>query len=355
MLALLPHIDGISTIAKIAATAGRAFSSKPFQPRADPSDPAGGDAMNPDDKAQEEWKSVSIDLAMTAISDLLYYGLVIILPPLTYSAVYAPTPGIRGLIHDDPPGIVAECIGIISQRSPPPPTRPPPASNVPSTPADCPESSRASSSASKRPVSVTSHEPKTHSPLHQDLASASPAASATAEPRDSRLTHMDLIELYTSLRLGLSLKDWYVDLVAPSGDAGSAPVSSLAHAARKIDPRAFVAFGLAKRWLYRCQKVAALPLNAPRAVPFADATVVGTGSPASGGDAGYIPGLSKTPKRAKVKGGRDDAKEDDDAMNVRRFCDGQTSFDEMCTVLGIGETELLARLKAAGDVMVVSR
>ena len=101
-----------------------------------------------------------------------------------------------------------------------------------------------------------------------------------------------LVELYCSLKQGLSVRSWCLENAEVVG---------------VLDVRRFITFGVIKGILYRVHKYA-----------------VATGSIENAGE-------------------------------LEKFLDGTHCFDEICTELIIGERELLTRLKVLGDIQIIQR
>ena len=199
-------------------------------------------------------------LVKKAIKHLLYYNSLIMLDIFTFGAIYAPTAELASFVEDTE--MQEECRRYIML----------PDEDNPST---------------SNPESV---EPKL------------------------TMTGTELVELYCSLRQGLTVKSFYID-----------HADSLAN----IDIRRFITFGVIKGFLYRVHKYAIL-----------------LGKKHSSG----ISGKTKSVKGVEIKGG-DGAGE----FELKKWLDGTYCFDEICTELMISERELMGRLKGAGDVQVIHR
>lgn len=211
MLRILPHIDGVNSVAQIALRADADFK-----------------------------------LARKAIRHLLYYGCLILLDVFSFGAVYATTAEISQLVEDE--AMQEECARYVTW----------------------------------------------------------PTLGTEGMP----IGNTRLVELYLSLRQGLSVKNWCLE---------NKEVLS------GIDVRRFVTFGVVKGFLYRVHKYA-----------FA----MGKGR--------------KGDERREGRRGRHD-REKGDEKGLGRFLDGTHCFDEICTELMISEKELMEELRARGDVQVICR
>ena len=190
-------------------------------------------------------------LVRKAIAHLLYYGCVMLLDIFSFGASYAPTAEIGVFVGD--PEVQAECRRYVLL----PDTRLP-------------------------------HEP-----------------GRVLVADTEALDEMTLIEMYCSLRQGLSVKSWcmeHVDVV------------------RLVDIRRFITFGVIKGFLYRVHKYA-----------------IATGATSI---------LSQARERKGSKHGN---------KRLERFLDGNHCFDEICTELMISERDLLGKLKEIGDIQIIQK
>jgi len=186
------------------------------------------------------------ELVEKAIEHLLYYGCVTLLDVFSFGACYAPTAGIGTFVGDGE--LQEECRRFV---------------------------------------------------LHQD----DHGHGGTGD--EVIVDGMELVELYCSLKQGLTLRTWCMDHAEIMGI---------------IDVRRLITFGIIKGILYRVHKYA-----------------LATGP------------LHKI--RVTARGG--DSNEDD--LDLARFLDGTHCFDEMCTRFGISERELTGRLKAVGDIQIIQK
>lgn len=129
------------------------------------------------------------------------------------------------------------------------------------------------------------------SALVQD-ASLQEECQAYISYSNQRIPFPSLLQLYTSLTQGLTLKRWCMEN---------------AHRLKGIDVRRFVSFGIVKGFLYRSHKY---PVHSGR----------------------------------KVEG----------ALPLAKYLDGRHHFDEICTDLQVSERDVTAML-AGWDVQIVHR
>ncbi|KAL8635077.1 MAG: hypothetical protein Q9228_007395 [Teloschistes exilis] len=131
------------------------------------------------------------------------------------------------------------------------------------------------------------------------------------------ISGLQLVELYLALKQGQNVKSFYIEH---------------AETMDRIDVRRFITFGVIKGFLYRVHK-------------FAIAT----------NPAGRRKRDHKLRNRQKTKTAADDPDSDAHVVDLEQYLDGTHSFDEICTELMISEQELTGRLKAVGDVQIISR
>ncbi|MCJ1404317.1 Nitrogen permease regulator 2 [Xylographa trunciseda] len=216
MLLILPHINGVNSVKKIALLANADYK-----------------------------------LVRKAIAHLLYYGCVILLDIFNFGASYALTAELGAFAGN--PDVQEECRRYILL-----------------------------------PDTGILHEP----------------AAGMATEREA-LDGTKLVEMYCSLRQGLSVRSWcmeYEDVV------------------RAIDIRRFITFGVIKGFLYRVHK-------------YAIATAATSTFSHARENAGW------------EKGDRE----------LGRYLDGNHCFDEICTELMIDEQDLVEKLKGVGDVQIIQK
>ena len=135
----------------------------------------------------------------------------------------------------------------------------------------------------------------------------------------------ELAELYLSLRQGHSVKNWCIEH---------------ADAVAGIDVRRFITFGVIKGFLYRVHKYAIATSSRKLTKPSA---------------------IDRSKRREEEESKTTGTKVDPDGIghvddgDLARYLDGTHCFDEICTEMMVSEKELMARLKAWGDVQVICR
>ena len=155
--------------------------------------------------------------------------------------------------------------------------------------------------------------------IPQELAGVGGASRGKGEGKVG-ITGRELVELYASMRQGLSVKAWVAE--------------QRADLVRRIDVRRFVTYGVLKGILYRVHKW-----------PISDGGLLGRKGKGMGMAAAGRGGL----------GGTKQEEQDEEKGGLGKWLDGTHCFDEICTELMISEKELMARLKAWGDVQIISR
>ena len=144
------------------------------------------------------------------------------------------------------------------------------------------------------------------------LADTQQCATIRPEARQAQIDGARLLELYSSLKQGQSIKAWCME---------HADIVDI------IDVRRFITFGVIKGIVYRIHKY-----------------VTATSRSA---------GLSSTSGPGTVVGGK--VFGDDRRVELARFLDGTHCFDEICTELMLSEKELLRRLKDFNDVQIIQK
>ncbi|KAF2637407.1 nitrogen permease regulator 2 [Massarina eburnea CBS 473.64] len=295
------------------------------------------------------------DLSLTrkAIQHLVYYGCLVLLDVFSFGVVYAPTAEIGGFIVDEAVG--EECGRYVKTLG----------------------FGRGSVSTGVRDhddrMSVSSAASQ-HSETFSSASGSGTHATATVDGHISdedvpNIPHDTLIALYTSLRQGLTLRNWVLEnLSLLSG----------------IDVRRFITFGIIKGFLYRVHKYAiATSISLPPAPPTSLQSAVPSTAPSSTGykesDQSTIrghphsqhihhkPSFASTtvfgPGIGTEKRMDDVAKLDevfeiegrDKALPLIKFLDGMHCFDEICTELGMSEKVVEAKVRAMGEVQIFSK
>ncbi|KAJ5084756.1 Nitrogen permease regulator [Penicillium alfredii] len=330
-------------------------------------------------------------LTCRAIRHLLYYGCLFLLDIFSFSAVYAPTAQFSSTIASDE-AMQLECARYVNARfaphppmgprSPPPPTSA--TSGGPATLASpladpVPSISREDSRFDAEEIWPLMGEPEDSEPndnTKPDDAAESDASSVPAAPPEQSQSSdvvdgVGLVELYSGLKQGQSVKQWY---------------SHRSRELANIDIRRFITFGVIKGFLYRVHKYACatgLPAPPPRSSSFlpvagphlstgpSSRATTGTNTPytaSSVGDDGPLSAAERATSfhsgsrsgygPGSVPSGMWDDDDDDpiDERTLARYLDGTHSFDQICTELEISERELTARLKRyPGEVLIIHR
>ncbi|KAK8208642.1 nitrogen permease regulator 2 [Phyllosticta capitalensis] len=327
---ILPFIDGINSVASIAQLA-----------------------------------DTDLGLTRKAIQHLLYYDTVVLLDIFQFGATYAPTPVISHFFTDE--AALRECAQYV--RIP---------RFLDASIGDAAQGETKKEMGHSRKTSVGSNtattaigSPSQHSsPLYNRPNRSSTSgthvtnitgltANLVLAPNQPTVTHDTLIQLYSSLRQGVTLRSWVLE-----------NATILTH----IDVRRLITFGVIKGFLYRIHKYAITTSAGALAgttasydghdhlhgarwrghngyhSPYAATTVeeseaedtVGAPSGVGAAAGGTTAGTGRTAL------GRE--------LPLARYLDGLHCFDEICTELGMGEREVLAKMKKGfGDVLVVHR
>lgn len=238
-------------------------------------------------------------LVKKAIRHLLYYGCVLLLDIFSFSAVYAPTAEMADFVDNEE--MQVECVRYVALPA-----------------------------ADDDEYDVDSSFRQTQ---HGQLQGERP------------LNGTQLVELYSSLKQGQSVKNWYIDH---------------ADAVSKIDIRRFITFGVIKGFLYRVHKYAFAPSHSKSSskgpskanIERSRSQIRGVAEiKGKGGADGKGKGIAENKFKGIMEAG-DDTLEDEELM---KYLDGTHCFDEICTDLMISERELMGRLKGVGDVRVICR
>ncbi|KAK2736630.1 Nitrogen permease regulator 2 [Onygenales sp. PD_40] len=334
MQRIVPYINGVNSVRIIAALADTDFS-----------------------------------LTCNAIRHLLYYGCVFLLDIFSFTAIYAPTAQFSSTIPVDE-DMQRECARYVNTRFAPSITTPP--TLAPSTP------------------STTRSRPILHNDDYEDEDSIWPLVGSPANGRESSTSSrrrsnnivdgVGLVELYASLRQGLTVKQWYIE-----------HTRELAN----IDLRRFITFGVIKGFLYRVHKYAyatgypaakhqqqqyqqqqphrqhrySVPSSSSVSSSFARgksgsiADVQRSRRSVGSRDGGESVVVSPTSFGKAGDDGDEDAlgedEEEEDFVDDRtlgKYLDGTHCFDQICTELEVSEKELVARLRRYPcEVQVIDR
>lgn len=242
------------------------------------------------------------DLKLTrkCIRHLLYYGCVLLLDIFSFSAIYAPTAEFTTMIATDHE-MQAECAKYVNTIF---------------------EPARMENALGGIEVS---------SSFKSSSIAATTAATADDDfwPMTARGDVVDgpgIIQLYASLKQGLSVRDWYMQ-----------NTNMLAN----VDIRRFITFGIIKGFLYRVHRYAiqTTKLNTDNQHPSQHRSDRSTQKRLEHNSKGEVNSSHRF------------------SMPLTQFLDGTHSFDEICTYFEISEGELLQRLSdpRLGDVIVLCR
>ncbi|EZF24317.1 hypothetical protein H112_03183 [Trichophyton rubrum D6] len=333
-------------------------------------------------------------LTCRAIRHLIYYGCAFLLDIFSFSAIYAPTAEFSSTIVTDKK-MQCECARYVNIRFSPisessPVIRPTSTLGISSSASNL---QRASLSHSSHKVSVPNDDPWVeHDSIWPKIDTSIPSTSGEGSSKFNSRTIVDgvgLIELYSSLKQGQTVKQWYLK-----------HMRELAN----IDVRRFITFGVIKGFLYRVHKypfatgrviqnthqrrqsnhfpstfpIAGYSLGAATdrsAHPFTrdrlGSTAGGidplsTSKPLSKNTSTLSPRSRARNRRSlhryddEGNDGDDDGFGDDDSegeedgeagdygidnKTLAKYLDGTHCFDEICTELEVTDKELTARLK----------
>ncbi|KAF1954672.1 nitrogen permease regulator 2 [Byssothecium circinans] len=339
---ILPHINGINSVSHIAQLA-----------------------------------DTDLSLTRKAIQHLVYYSCLVLLDVFSFGAIYAPTAEIGGFVVDAEVGM--ECARYVCTRSMRWGHTSTPRISSSSSP---PREDRLSISSS---TNSDAFSPTSRSGSGSNSTTTIPNNPSVSAPDDDAPTipHDTLITLYTSLRQGLTLRNWVLEnLDLLSG----------------IDVRRFITFGIIKGFLYRVHKYAlatsisippapptslqsAAPSTAPSTAGYKDSdqatlrgghqpppshshlqhkpslastTVFGTGTGA--GSALGLGGAKENASERHVSAFEAlEHGEREQGLPLVRFLDGMHCFDEICVELGLSEGVVEGKVKGVGEVVVFAK
>jgi len=292
----------------------------------------------------------------------------VLLDIFNFSAVYAPTAEIGGFVMDE--GVKEECKRYVAvprmhwgSKS----------GNVKGGS----ESDRARSTDERSSVSSTTSQHSSTYSSHSAHVQPSDVDTSLPSSDPDPFTHETLITLYTSLRQGLTLRNWVLD---------NLPLLA------GIDIRRLITFGIIKGFLYRVHRYAvATSLNLPPAPPTSLQSGIPTPTTATSSNHAHkdsdtstlkghtqpqsiIPNhLHHKPSLASTTnlfspGAIAERKMEDltrldslvsdgpeGGLPLVKFLDGMHCFDEICTELGMNEKAVEGKIKGVGEVQVFSR
>ncbi len=284
---IIPHINGISSLARIAHLA-----------------------------------DTNLNLTRKAVAHLAYYNCVILLDIFQFGAIYAPTADFGTFVEGKE--LQVECARYVTiERSP---------LSLKSSPHYVDRKDRIADVLDQNSRNGDSDQgPTSHDP-------------AKAEEHTSML----LIQLYASLKQGLSLRNWCIE--------------NYDHIIN-IDVRRFITYGVIKGFLYRVHKYAiatgsaskrdaATKVGGTRYSKFDDTISENGPYLASIGDSTHetesgFPGSGRKGSMASATTSRE--------LALGRYLDGMHCFDQICTEMQLSERQVMTKLKAYGDVQIVYR
>lgn len=160
-----------------------------------------------------------------------------------------------------------------------------------------------------------------------------PAFPGSSNASDITIDGLKLVELYASLRQGQSLRAWCMER---------------ADVVRAIDVRRLITFGVIKGFLYRVHKYAY------------SVSVLAAGEDGDDADDGDGDNFNSNSNKASAGEDGNQRREQQQQQqqrqpDLRNCLDGTRAFDEICTMFGIGERELMRRLRAFGDVQIIHK
>jgi len=225
------------------------------------------------------------DLSLTrkAIAHLLYYRCVLLLDIFQFNAIYAPTAEIGAFVEDEE-----------------------------------------TQEEAVRYISIGHYRPFVD--LELDSSGKEKWTTWKSGQESSVIDKTTLVQLYTSLRQGLSLKNWCLE-----------------HSTKLkgIDVRRFITFGIIRGFLYRVHKYV-----------IADSAALGGEQEQAKNheDFGHVADPeSRRPSRAMSDMGKE-------TLPLAKFLDGMHCFDEICTELQLSEKKLLEKIRGTyGNVHIIHR
>jgi len=302
------------------------------------------------------------DLSLTrrAIQHLVYYGSLVLLDIFSFGAIYACTAEIGGFVVDDE--VKEECARYV--RVPRlrigSDTRTIRMSSETEHSHHDDEASRSSSAASQHSDAISST-------LRSSTLDGHTTSSKKEEDTDEwHIDHFTLVQLYTSLRQGLTLKNWVLDHL---------------ELLQGIDVRRLITFGIIKGFLYRVHKYAIATSTAmPPAPPTSLQTSAAT-STANLRDSEtatlrahhasqstnhpsfslHRPSVASTtslnpqsqtnnqPMQDAAPAFEANEQDRESGLPLLRFLNGMHSFDEICTELGLPEKVVEGKVRGMGE------
>lgn len=303
MTRILPHINGIRSVSRIAQVA-----------------------------------DTDLILTRKAIRHLVYYGCVLLLDIFQFSAIYAATPDIANFIMDDL--MQHECERYVRF----PVTRS--ELNKSSIPGDVANNVSASILLD---VQAGRHSSSTASSEGGfDTGSSGDEGGGDDDDGGNRVCGLNfrerLVRLYGSIRHGATLRTWcleHADLLVG------------------VDVRRLITFGVIKGFLYRAHKFAIAGSAAAfhttgAAADFEDDQTV----PLREGDADSGEHLRHSSGTTDIAAGKRRAGADEvtaPELPLAKYLDGVHCFDEICTEMRMSDRVVMEKMKGFGDVQIIHR
>lgn len=309
-------------------------------------------------------------LTRRAIQHMVYYGCLVLLDIFSFGAIYAPTAEIGSFVVDA--HVKDECLRYV--RVPRPKTgldaNTVRLESESGSSRDERDSDSSSASHLSEPRGPPGHQATEHNGHHLTQDKVDDNQDAW------HIDHETLISLYTSLRQGLTLKNWVLENL---------------HLLGGIDVRRLITFGIIKGFLYRVHKYA---ITAPSLLPPAPPTSLQTSAAPSvanpqasdtitirGGATHHTPhsnlhshaqhpsvqiqrpsiasttslnphaantqhvGFNKPEKAESLASDR----EEKSGLPLLKFLDGMHCFDEICSELGLPEKVVEGKVRGMGD------
>ncbi|KAJ9611176.1 Nitrogen permease regulator 2 [Cladophialophora chaetospira] len=257
------------------------------------------------------------DLKLTkkCVKHLLYYGCVLLLDIFSFNAIYAPTAEFEMLAKDTE--MQKECARYV---------------NTAFTPG-AQEEAIVDSGVERRTsglTNVTTLQDEEIWPL-----------TGKGDPIDG----VAVVQLFANLRQGLTVREWY---------------AQNANLLANIDLRRFVTFGVIKGFLYRVHRYAIRTAKGGTVFDQADGGETDLQSLTRSMSSEYqFSEQYAAAIRRKKHHSNDKIDKRNQSLNTQiiQYLDGTHCFDEICTELGIGEKDLLERLKSRemGEVSIICR
>jgi nitrogen permease regulator 2-like protein len=256
------------------------------------------------------------DLKLTkkCVKHLLYYGCVLLLDIFSFSAIYAPTAEFANLIAKDTE-MQKECARYVNTAFAP--------------------------SAQEEAI-IDSAERRT-----SGLTNVTTLQDEEIWPLTGKGEAIDgvaIVQLFANLRQGLTVREWY---------------TQNANLLANIDLRRFVTFGVIKGFIYRIHRYA---IRTPRASallvqPDGSDELDGNLTRSMSSEHHLTEQYASNSKKKHHTAAKTNRSDQSLNAQIMHFLDGTHCFDEICAELGIGEKDLMDRLKSRdmGEIAIICR